>query len=320
MEHLPAHLEGLARWGVRASEVVAVDGESTDGSLAWIRDHLSHPCLRTLTHPPGLYASWNHAAQQARSDYLTYATIGDTLEPGGIEHLHEVAERFEADVVVSPPRFVAAGGEAHEEAWPIHALLAWLRIDEPTFLSPHDAFWLQHYYKGYALLGSSASNLYRTECLRERPFPTDCGRSGDAAWCLRHVHAVRVAVTPRVVSTFLVHPRPAPDQGRLDEQLVEGLDRLLTEGRRDDLDLPRIGRLRRALGDLASCEAQKEAARERLERARRGGILGSIGRVARRARRERNRMRVLRKRLIGTIETTCRGALPAGPAGRSGWQ
>ena len=32
-----------------------------------------------------------------------------------------------------------------------------------------------------AILGSSSSNLYRTDCLKRHPFPTDFGTSGDAA-------------------------------------------------------------------------------------------------------------------------------------------
>ena len=58
-----------------------------------------------------------------------------------------------------------------------------------------------------ALLGSSASNLYRSACLRERPFPADYGTAGDCAWGLAHALRVDIAVTPGVFSTFREHQK-----------------------------------------------------------------------------------------------------------------
>jgi hypothetical protein len=58
-----------------------------------------------------------------------------------------------------------------------------------------------------AILGSSASNLYRTDCLKRAPFPTDFGRGGDVAWGLRYGAETKLGIVPKVFSTFLLHPR-----------------------------------------------------------------------------------------------------------------
>ena len=58
-----------------------------------------------------------------------------------------------------------------------------------------------------AILGSSASNLYRTQCLKERPFPTDFGTSGDGGWGILNAFDVKIAVTPRCFSTFRHHQK-----------------------------------------------------------------------------------------------------------------
>ena len=58
-----------------------------------------------------------------------------------------------------------------------------------------------------AILGSSASNVYRTEVLRARPFPTDFGHAGDVGWGLRHCGEIRLGIVPEWFSKFVFHPR-----------------------------------------------------------------------------------------------------------------
>jgi len=83
----------------------------------------------------------------------------------------------------------------------------------------------------FALLGSSASNLYRTAVLQENPFPTEFGRNGDGAWGFFNALEIRLGITSMRVSSFRKHQKTYrnaeyatedPDQ----RMLAAGLKRL----------------------------------------------------------------------------------------------
>src|SRR4051812_15134731 len=90
--YLPAHLDGLRSWLDQAEEVVVVDSFSTDGTVEYLRENLAHPHVTYLTHPPGLYASWNHGISRIRSRYVFIATSGDWITLPGLEQLLRAAE------------------------------------------------------------------------------------------------------------------------------------------------------------------------------------------------------------------------------------
>jgi hypothetical protein len=205
--YLPVHLDALAGWIDLAEEVVVVDSASTDGTVDLLRRGIRHPRVRFLEHPPGLYASWNFGIGQVQSSYTYLATVGDRISRGGLIHLHEVARDLGADVVISPPRFVGTSGEVlPDRDWPVFRLLAWFGCDRPRAMTCEQAFAITALMLPSGALGSSASNLYRTDMLRLRPLPTDHGHVGDTAWTLLHGLDVRWALTPERVAEFLVHP------------------------------------------------------------------------------------------------------------------
>jgi glycosyltransferase involved in cell wall biosynthesis len=103
MKFLPAHLAALKGWIEQAREVICVDSFSTDGTLEMLKAELHHPRLKILSHPPGLYESWNFAVKQVTSAYIYIATAGDGITLQGLRHLVETAERFQTDLVLSPP-------------------------------------------------------------------------------------------------------------------------------------------------------------------------------------------------------------------------
>src|SRR5512136_852525 len=96
---LPGHLAALKTWMHQAQEVICVDSFSNDGTLELLKAELQHPQLKILTHPPGLYQSWNFAIQQLTSTYAYIATVGDVITSDGLRHLLETAERFQSDLV-----------------------------------------------------------------------------------------------------------------------------------------------------------------------------------------------------------------------------
>jgi glycosyltransferase involved in cell wall biosynthesis len=222
---LPGHLESMQEWLDCVSEIVVVDSHSTDGTIELIRQRLKHPALRILSHPRGLYQSWNFGLSQLRTKYAYISTVGDFITRAGLEHLHVVAERLRCDVVVSKPRFIANDGVplSNDTRWPIDDVISTLRITEPTSLEGMKLFMFVVFNINDAILGSSASNLYRANFLHHHPFPTDFGTVGDVAWGVANVFDYRLGVTPEIFSTFRHHPKAYSRR----EYTVENINRTL---------------------------------------------------------------------------------------------
>lgn len=98
MAYLPEHVAGMRAWVDLVREMVLVDSFSADGTVDYVRQHLRHPRLRVLTHPPGLYASWNHGIAHVTSPYTYVATLGDTASRTGLQHLFSVTGQLHCDV------------------------------------------------------------------------------------------------------------------------------------------------------------------------------------------------------------------------------
>ncbi len=208
---VPDHLESLRGWLELAEEVVVVDSDSRDGTVELLHAGLAHPRLRFLNHPPGLYQSWNFGIQNVGAKYVYIATVGESITRGGIEHLFDLAERFQSDVVISKPDFVSADGRAlPDQRWPIDVILRRLRIHRPRMLTTAEQFLFAVTNLWGAILGSSASNLYRADCLKQRPFPTEYGSVGDSAWSLLNIFGVTIAILPERFSTFRFHEKSYP--------------------------------------------------------------------------------------------------------------
>jgi glycosyltransferase involved in cell wall biosynthesis len=209
---LKSHLDAMEDWLDLVREVVVVDSNSNDGSLELIHQRLKHPGLRIFQRPRGLYQAWNFGISQIKSKYTYISTVGDLISREGIKHLAETSERLGSDIVVSPTRFVSTEGEEISSIrWPIHGMIADMQITQPRILSKPCVFALavdyalNHGLQG--ILGSSASNLYRTEMLQSFPFPVDYGSPGDVVWGVRHARDFNFAVTPTCFSEFLCHEK-----------------------------------------------------------------------------------------------------------------
>jgi glycosyltransferase involved in cell wall biosynthesis len=202
------HLEAMALWAYLADEIVVVDSRSTDGTLELIRERLRHPNLRIIVRDRGLYESWNEGIAATTGDWIYVSTAGDTIERDHLLHLLELGQRAEADVVISPPRFVNEDGGSHADlGWPPQEIISRYGDGRPFVLSNVAAACLALIYCPSCLLGSSASNLYRGDALRARPFPADFRGAGDTVWLMRHATALRLCLTPQRGSNFCVHPK-----------------------------------------------------------------------------------------------------------------
>jgi hypothetical protein len=168
---------------------------------------LKHPGLRVLTHPPGLYQSWNFGIAQCRAKYIYISTVGETITREGLVELFTAAEQFAADVVISPPRMFDMKGRAKKKEWPVHGLISAWGLQDAVAIQGVAAQVFAVSYVQRGILGSSASNLYRAAVLQRFPFRTDFGTAGDLAWGLEHAGEVRIAIVPRHLSTFVFHPK-----------------------------------------------------------------------------------------------------------------
>jgi glycosyltransferase involved in cell wall biosynthesis len=208
---VPGHIESLRPWIDLAEEVVVVDSDSKDGTVDLLRAGLSHPRVRFLNHPPGLYQSWNFGIQNTAAKYIYVATVGDSITPDGIGQLFQVAEQFQADVVISKPDFIDhSGSPMADDRWPIDVIIDRLGINGPRLLTTAEQFLLAITNTTGAILGSSASDLYRGDCLKARPFPIDYGTSGDSAWGIQNIFEIRIAVTLARFSSFRYHEKAYP--------------------------------------------------------------------------------------------------------------
>jgi hypothetical protein len=276
MPYLPRHVEGLRPWLDLAAEVVVVDSYSTDGTVDFLRANLAHPALQFTSHPPGLYASWNHGIAQIRSKYVSIATTGDTITRAGVCQLVQVAESLACDVVISRPTFCDVSGQIRPAIpWPADDVIATLDLRQPRRLRQLEAVIFAAVHSTDALTGSSASDLFRTEILQRLPFPTDFGVSGDAMWGLMHAAEVTWGVVPERFSTFVLHPTNASaaekhsfrTAQRADTVLRAAMDSWRRSGAITEQTLPRA-----RWEDLMGCLASYRDAKAAFDQNRRGAV------------------------------------------------
>jgi hypothetical protein len=236
IQFLPDHLDSIESWLSQVNEVIVVDSYSTDGTFEAFKRYLDHPNLKILSHPRGLYQSWNFGIRQTTSKYVYISTVGDSIEGKHLELLESMAEKSGADVVVSPPFFIQENGmDAYQVKWPIHSIFESYPELEEIQPGPLTAFLFSAINIPCSILGSSASNLYRGDYLRNRPFPEDCSIVGDTAWSLLHSADAKFHFTKKIGSTFRFHSK-TPDMSK-SGALYKVITRLLADAERIAADI-----------------------------------------------------------------------------------
>lgn len=209
-ERLARHLESVKKWAPQVEEIIVVDSGSSDGSLDVAREALSPFPARFLHHPPGLYQSWNAGIAASKGEWCYISTVEDPISPTGLSHLLDTARRHDADVVISPPEMRNEDGlKPVEEKMPSNRLADAFRSAGLTdrLLSRTETIAMLCGSLPHGLLGSSASNLYRTVFLQTNPFPTDFGHCGDSAWGVSVAPFAKVAFTPKECARFYCQTR-----------------------------------------------------------------------------------------------------------------
>jgi glycosyltransferase involved in cell wall biosynthesis len=248
MRYLEAHVAGLSPWFDLVEEFIVVDSHSTDGSVEYLRTYLPAELTRFLSHPPGLYASWNYGISQVISTYFFIATTGDTIPADGIKKLVTAAGELNADVVISKPTFRGEDGQPRSSPrWPIDDIIEILGCTGNRRLSQLEALLFTATHPEGAMLGSSASNLYRTATFQRFPFPTQFGAQGDGVWGWFHAPEITWGVIPDQISSFLLHPHTGhyPQKHILDKPsaatiLSESMQRWVAQGTVDQSTYDRL--------------------------------------------------------------------------------
>jgi glycosyltransferase involved in cell wall biosynthesis len=246
---LPDHMAAMADWLDLTDEVLAVDSDSKDGTQELLRQRLKQPQVRFLSHPPGLYASWNAGLKELTTEFAYISTVGETITRQGLQQLLDAARESRADVVLSKPAFKTVAGDTVEVIWPIDDIVRTLRISSSRRLQRLEAMVFACVHATGALTGSCASDLFRTDCLKRLPFPTEFGTAGDGIWSIRHAAQVAWTVVPGCFSTFLLHPtaasqsenRPRSGALRPDVVLRSAVEAWRQQGLVTDDDLAQLG-------------------------------------------------------------------------------
>ncbi len=205
MPHICTHIEALNQWIGRVKEVVVVDSQSDDGTVDYIREHLRYSNVVIIDHPPGLYQSWNAAICMVKSKYTYVATVNDYMPIETLEELYHQAEQNTADIVISPPRIVSGGALREGYQWPVHSFMEVSGMQHSYLLKPLELLVWNVVNLPGTMLGSSASNLYRTSFLHQNPFSHNFGHAGDSALALGATLNARWLFVPHVTSDFWYH-------------------------------------------------------------------------------------------------------------------
>jgi hypothetical protein len=300
--YLPRHVASLREWIPQVHEVVVVDSFSQDSTLELLRAQLHHPRLRFVSRPPGLYQSWNYAIQRLNAHYTYVATVGDSITLPGLLHLFEAAERFQSDVILSPPVFQGLDGkDLHSKQWTIHRYLRAQATLKPTALPGSHLFLTSVFAGASGMMGSSASNLYRTATLKARPFPTEYGHVGDTAWGVAHAFEIRAVLTPERCARFLLHPNAGQvteaQEIELEGKLMELARATLRESLLRQLIPAAAGSFWAIMAEYERLHRQAHTSDSAYYRYRSGRLPWFLHARAWRARRARNRFRAAAERL-----------------------
>jgi len=233
-EKLVRHLDAIEEWLPHVGQIIAIDSQSTDGTFELLQERLLPYGAQVISAEKGLYQCWNQAAQLAIQPCLYYSTICDVITQSGLQEMTDIMIKNDLDVVISNPKIVSDQGEAISNIkWPIHYILRYLNYsDDVALYSGEDLAKLVPLFLPATLLGSSASNLYRSEVIKKHPFPLSVGIVGDSLWAVKYLPKLKVGITRKEYAIFCwdgVRNGTWDKDGSFMQQFSEEADKLKLE-------------------------------------------------------------------------------------------
>jgi len=158
----------------------------------------------SLVLPRGLYHAWNQGIARVETPWTYISTVGELILPDFLDRLVRRGESTRADLVVSAP-LLTPDNLTFSRRWPVRKH-RWFLLCWPGRLLPQPFLLYSSLAGGHAtMMGSSASNLYRTAFLQENPFPENYGDFGDSALFYRTIGRIRVSFCRGVGTGFKTH-------------------------------------------------------------------------------------------------------------------
>lgn len=200
------HCRQSQGWLERAGSHCVVCRPSPDLPEAFLAGKKLIPVLACAG---SIYEAWNLSLAKITTPYVYFSTVGDQIGESDLLGLLATARQWDADVVVSRPRHrgdTRSSRQAGLRLWPHEKAMRFLGLKKERLLSSTEKRLLALLFFEGSMLGSSASNLYRTSSLRSRPFPCNYGHEGDVAWFFIHSEDIRVVFDPRWRGSYRHHP------------------------------------------------------------------------------------------------------------------
>lgn len=202
-EALVDHIEKSKSWLPCVAEIIAIDGGSFDGTIEVLHKLLKKYNARIICIERGLYKGWNSAVKNSNQKYTYFSTIGDIINKEGIRTLYNVIESNHLDLVISTPKMINEDGSNANVMWPIHYLKNYIgNKSELLVIEDNLKEILAASFIPESIIGSSASNIYKTEILKQMPFPEQYDKCGDVVWLINNILLLKVGLIFEELSSF----------------------------------------------------------------------------------------------------------------------
>lgn len=208
-KYLERRLDSIYAQSFTDWELIVVDSFSNDGSWEYFQQRLSkEPRAQLFQTPPGLYDAWNFAIQQAKGDYIYFATADDTFDPNFLEKTVEVLQKnpdcdlAECNLRVLDesgheiPDFYAQNSKAGKY-YKERLQVAHLRK------APHDG--LLHYYGGTVYISITQLLIRKSVFDSHGLYRTDLGPQADFEWGMRIGMKCKVYHIPEYLADWTIH-------------------------------------------------------------------------------------------------------------------
>lgn len=202
-EKLINHINKSQEWLPYVAEIIAIDSSSTDGTWEVLQERLAPLGAKLISTGPGLYQAWNQGVSQATQPFIYFSTIGDIISRHDIYKIHEIISSKSLDLLIAPPRMIDESGmEIKSTKWPIHYITNRLPDDKILELDPKEKLLLASAFIPESIIGSSASNIYCSNILKQNPFPVEFGHEGDVAWAIKNIPNIKTGIYTSIIGNF----------------------------------------------------------------------------------------------------------------------